>query len=308
MNTQRQYSSRTCVQYNSCITSIRRLYLDRFKLDFSIPDSLSHHSQILQMLLESLSKPTVLNYISAILWKLRQDSSPISLTLQNEYQQYTIQLKEEIERDRIGTQFQLTQKESKSFVLWEDIQRMYASVSSSFDRSNYNSFLNFVILSLYIIHPPVRADYAHMNVFVDESLVPSDFSGNYCILQTNPRFVFQQYKTAKHRGVTVVPIVPELHDILLDWIDINQSDYLLASYVLYTQSYKPFSESTLCKRITSIFLQYIHKPVTVNTLRHSFISFMSQNDQEYDRKKNNAFKMMHSVSMADNYRRMVYLQ
>lgn len=308
MNPTRHYSPRTCIQYNSCITSIRRLYLDRFKLDFSIPDSLVHHSQIFHMLSDSLSKPTVINYISAILWKLRHDSSPISITLQKEYQQYTVQLKEEIERDHIGTQFQLTQKESKSFVLWEDIQSMYSTVSSSFDISNYNSFLNFVILSLYILHPPVRADYANMNVFIDESLVPSDFSGNYCILQTNPRFVFQQYKTAKHKGVTVIPIDPELHDILLDWMDINQSDYLLASYVIYTNSYKPFSESTLCKRITSIFLQHIQKPVTVNTLRHSFISFMSQHDQQYDRKKDNAFKMMHSVSMADNYRRMVYLQ
>lgn len=308
MNPTRQYSSRTCIQYNSCITSIRRLYIDKFKLDFSIPDSLSHHTQILNMLSESLAKPTVLNYISAILWKLRQDSSDISTQLQTQYQQYAIQLKEEIERDRIGKEFHLTQKESKSFVFWEDIQNMYSTVSASFDRSNYNSFLNFVILSLYILHPPVRADYANMKVFIDDSLVPYDFSGNYCVLQTNPRFVFQQYKTAKHNGVTVVPIDPELHDILLDWMDINHSEFLLASFLIYSQSYRPFSESTLCKRVTAIFLQHIQKPVTINTLRHSFISFMSQNDQEYITKQNNASKMMHSVSMADKYRRMVYLQ
>jgi uncharacterized protein YfbU (UPF0304 family) len=260
------------------------------------------------MLSESLAKPTVLNYISAILWKLRQDSSDISTQLQTQYQQYAIQLKEEIERDRIGKEFHLTQKESKSFVFWEDIQNMYSTVSASFDRSNYNSFLNFVILSLYILHPPVRADYANMKVFIDDSLVPYDFSGNYCVLQTNPRFVFQQYKTAKHNGVTVVPIDPELHDILLDWMDINHSEFLLASFLIYSQSYRPFSESTLCKRVTAIFLQHIQKPVTINTLRHSFISFMSQNDQEYITKQNNASKMMHSVSMADKYRRMVYLQ
>jgi hypothetical protein len=35
---------------------------------------------------------------------------------------------------------------------------------------------------------------------------------------------------------------------------------------------------------------------------------MSKHDQEQTNKQNNANKMMHSLSMADKYRRMVYLE
>jgi hypothetical protein len=300
MSDTRTYSSTTCAQYNSCIQSFQRIFADTQSTDFTIPHSLHNDSLILELLLAIHSKPTVLNYISAFLWKLRQlpsDNSPLISV----YQSHSARIKEEILHDRAGTQFDLTQKESNSFLIWEDILSFYSLLSTSFDKSNFHSFQDFVIISLYVLHPPVRADYAHMRVFIDDSLIPSDFSDNYCVLQTNPRFVFQQYKTAKHKGVTTIPIDPELHDILSDFIDSFPSSFLLSS-----QSVKPLSESALCKRISSIFLRFAHKPVTINTLRHSFISFMSRNDQDFLRKQDNANKMMHSLSMADNYRRIVY--
>jgi integrase len=302
----KQYSTVTTNQYNSCITSIRRIYIDTLKQDFTIPQSLQNHKQIYDLLSNVHKKPTIMNYLSAILWKLRKDH-PDTSDLQQSYHEYAKQLKAEIEREKIGKEFDLTDKEIKSFMLWEDILTIYQTVSSSLDRQNYNSFLDFVILSLYIIHPPVRADYANMRIFIDESSVPDNFTENYCVLQTNPRFVFQQYKNSKHKGNTVISIDPELHDILLDWIEINPSDYLLSSYVISKNIYKPFTETTLCKRITSIFMKYSNTPVTINTLRHSFISFISKHDQLVDIKKENANKMMHSLSMADKYRRMVYI-
>jgi integrase len=190
---------------------------------------------------------------------------------------------------------------------WEDILKTYTTISINVSKSNYNTFMDFVIVSLYVLHPPVRADYANMKFFIDDSFVPVNESENYCVLQTNPRFVFNKYKTAKHNGTTVIHIESELHDILLDWAEINTSNYLLSSYTQYKNEFKPFSENTLSKRITSIFMKFADVPVTINTLRHSFVSFMSKNDQEYTQKQNNAAKMMHSISMADKYRRMVYL-
>jgi integrase len=242
------------------------------------------------------------------LWKLRQFDTDVSQSIQVDYQKHGKNIKEEMERSLIGKEFELTEKEKKTFMLWEDIQKIYSEISRTVDRTNYNSFMDYVVISLYVLHPPVRADYANMRIFIDESHIEKNIEENYCVLQTNPRFVFQQYKTAKDKGITVVPMDNELHNILLDWIEINPSDYLLSSYVISKKIYKPFTETTLCKRITAIFLKYSDTPVTINTLRHSFISFMSRYDQEYDKKRANADKMMHSMAMADKYRRMVYIQ
>jgi hypothetical protein len=283
------------------------LYLDNNTTDFVIPDSLKDSDKILSLLSKNYKNSTIINFISSILWKLREIDTDESRTIQEDYQNRNKRIKEEIERDMTGKEYELTEKEKKSFMLWEKIQEIYDKIAQTFDPTNYNSFMDFVIVSLYILHPPVRADYADMRLFIDDSHVPDDIKENYCVLHDNPRFVFQQYKTAKDKGITIVPIDDELHDILLDWAKINPSDYLLASYVNSRKIFKPVTENNLCKRIPAIFMRFSKTPVTINTLRHSFISFMSRYDQMYEQKKTNAERMMHSVGMADKYRRMVYL-
>jgi hypothetical protein len=308
MSADREYSAKTSAQYKSCITSLCRIYTDSLKKEFSFPHSVQDPDQIMSLLIPKYKKGTVRNYISAILWKLRTEHPDNFLELQQSYTKHGLLLKEETQREMSGREFELTEKEMKSFMYWEDILEVYSKVSQSLVRTNYDSFLEFVILSLYILHPPVRADYANMRIFIDDSLLPKRITDNYCVLQTNPRFVFQQYKNAKCHGTTIIPIDPELHNILLDWMDVNESDYLLSSYVPSKRAFLPLSENALTKRIISIFNQRAKKPVSINTLRHSFISFVTKNDQDYYAKQDNASKMMHSTYMAEKYRRMVYLK
>ena len=301
------YSAKTVVQYNSCITSIRRLYLDKVKDEFVIPTTFQDSDTIMKLLLETYKKTTTMNFVSAILWKLREIDTDVARDIMPLYHEQAKLLKADIERDKIGKECELTEKEKKSFMLWEDVQQVYANIAHGLNQKDYNSFLDFVVVSLYVIHPPVRADYEHMRVFVDESHVPDDIKGNYCVLHDDPRFVFQEYKNAKYKGTTVIPIEKELHDILLAWVELNKSEYLLSSYFPSSKKYKPFSDATLSQRVTQIFMSHAKRPVSINTLRHSFISYMARHDQEYTKKCDNAEKMMHSVAMADQYRRMVYL-
>lgn len=306
------YSDLTCIRYNHALSSIKNLYETTFRTEYHYPTTLHEHSdQIMEMLSQKYQESTLVNFVSAVLWSVNQlDRSQYPEEFVNDtcdkYRVHGKRLKDSIDQQRAGREFQLTEKEQKSFMIWEDILQLYETISKQIDLTRYSSFLDYVILSLYILQPPVRADYANMNMFIEDSFIPDDFSENYCVLQTNPRFVFHKYKTAKHRGTTVVPMDDRLHDILIQWAHINTSDFLLSSIVQSTQTFKVMTENTLSKRLTSIFLTYSKKPVTINTLRHSFISFMSKYDQEYDKKCNNADKMMHSLSMADRYRRLVY--
>lgn len=308
-----ELSDLTCLRYNQALASIYRLYKDTYNEDFKHPDTFYEHSdKIMECLHKTYQKSTINNFISAILWNSKKISSHSDPTIiqriQSIYREYGKSLKEEIERNKIGKEFDLTEKEKKSFMLWEDILNIRDHMLKSLDVSNYDQFLDFVIVSLYTIHPPVRADYANMKVFIEEAYVPHNYTENHCILQTNPRFVFHKYKTAKHRGTTIIPIDPQLSDILMDWISIhNPSDYLLPVHIVSKNEYKPMSENTLSKKIPDLFVKYGGNPVTINTLRHSFLSFMSKHDQEHQKKLDNANKMMHSLTMADKYRRMVYL-
>lgn len=301
-------------QYNYALGSIYRIYEDEYHTKFVNPQTFSTDSEkIMTYLYKTYKKGTIINFISAILWHMNNIESthdPVLIErIRTIYREYGTKIKADIDREKIGKEFELTEKEQKSFMIWEDILQIYEKMTNELDRSNYSQMLDYVIISLYVLHPPVRADYANMRLFIDDEHIPDGYEDNYCVIQPNPRFVFQKYKNAKHRGVTIIPIEPELYSILLDWIyELNPSDWLLPTRLVSSHTFKPMSENALVKRIPEIFIRHGGKPVTVNTLRHSFVSFLSKHDQEYNRKLANADKMMHSVDMATKYRRMVYLQ
>jgi len=250
---------------------------------------------------------TINNFISAVLWDLSHIHDQPVDDIRILYQNHGKTIKSEIERLKLGHEFELTEREQKSFMKWEDVLHVYQNLLSHLDPTSFQSFLDFVIVSLYVLQFPVRADYAYMKVFIDDSFVPLNYTDNFCVLQTNPRFVFHKYKTAKHKGVTIIPIDPVLHDILLDWMELNPTEYLLASYMITKNQYKIFTENTLCKRITTIFKKHSNIPVTINTLRHSYLSYRAHCDHDVlDRKTDTAHKMMHSTAMAEKYQRTVY--
>jgi len=258
MNNTNDYSNLTIIRYNQAITSIKRLYEDEFKTEFKNPDTFKTDSKnILYTLRKVYNISTLTNFISAILWNLLKlshnyDEDYID-SICTIYRTYGTEIKEEIERSKIGKEFDLTEKEKKSFMIWENILKVKDTILQNLDKNNHNNFLDFVIVSLYTLHPPVRADYANMKVFLDDSSIPSNYPENYLVLQTNPRFVFNKYKTAKHRGTVIIHIDTELLDILIDWFNINPTEYLLASYIKSSNTYKIFTEKTLCRRISLIF-------------------------------------------------------
>jgi hypothetical protein len=144
----------------------------------------------MHLLSSRYQQSTIVNFISAILWNMNKLDRTLYPTqyineISEMYRQYGKNIKEDIERSKIGKEFQLTDHEQKSFMIWEDILHIYSKVSSQINRSNYNDFMDFVILSLYILHPPVRADYANMKMFIEDSFIPENYSENYCVLQTN---------------------------------------------------------------------------------------------------------------------------
>ncbi len=306
------YSDHTIIRYNQAITSLRRIYEDTFKKQIKLPEDLEKDSdKIIEVLKLKYELPTLINFISAILWYLSSISDSYSIEYINNikdiYRDHGKNIKDTIETSKIGKEFELTEREKKTFIKWEEVLQMYEDMKKNLNKSDYNNFLEFVIISLYVIHPPARADYANMKVFIDDSLIPPNYSDNYCVLQTNPRFVFNKYKNVKHKGISIVKLEPELHDILLDWMQINASDYLLASYFKGKKEYNVITEGTLCRRISLIFKKYTKIPASINTLRHSCISYMSKQEIEtYYKRKDIANKMMHSTNMAEKYRRIVY--
>lgn len=309
------YSSHTLKRYKQVARLIPPLYESTFHKTFKFPETFDEDfDHIIQMLTDKYMASTLPNCIAGIIWSLEtfdhkgEYDRTFIQSITDKYKLVNSKLIADSFKVSLSTDKVLSEREQKTYQSWNDIMVMYRRMAIQLDRSNFTSFLEFVIISLYILHPPVRADYAGMKVFVDDSYVPTETQDNYCVLQTNPRFVFNQYKTSKRYGKTVIPITEELHHILLDWMDINPTDDLLVSHVHSRQGFKPFTETTLCHRIPLIFKKYTNVPSTINTMRHSYLSHVATSDTTLESmltKKGNSQNMMHSMVMADGYQRAV---
>ena len=309
------YSEHTIKRYKQVVRLIPPLYESTFHTPFTFPETLNEDfDNIVQMLTNKYMASTLPNCIAGIIWSLdtfdhKEDYDYRFIqSIQEKYQLINSKLIADSFKRSLSTDKVLSEREQKTYQNWDAITQMYHIMAKKLDKLNFTSFLEFVIISLYVLHPPVRADYAGMKVFIDDSYVPVDSQENYCVLQTNPRFVFNQYKTSKRYGQTVIPMNDELHDILLDWMSINPTDDLLVSYIHSKQEYKSFTETTLSHRIPLIFKKYTEIPSTINTMRHSYISHVTASDTTLANmltKKGNSEKMMHSMVMAEGYQRTI---
>jgi hypothetical protein len=310
-----EYSKHTIKRYQQVIKLIPILYEEKYTETFKNPETYNEKfDKIIQMLTEKYKTSTLPNCISGIIWNLDllyKDSTYDKSYITSIKDKYTL-LNSKLISDNFKISFSnnktLSEREEKTFQKWEDIINMYDIMRINLDKNNFNSFLEFVIISLYVLHPPVRADYANMKVFIDDSFVPTNYKENYCVIQTNPRFVFNKYKTSKKYGTKIINMNDELHNIILDWVNINTSEYLLTSYIQYKNEFKPFTEETLSHRIPLIFKKYTGIPSTINTMRHSYITHMNKSNLDIDTlltNKNTSEKMMHSLVMADGYKRIV---
>ena len=323
ITTIRDMSETTINNYKRYMKSLPNKYNTYYKTTgkiFSYPSTLINCPiEVFTMLNSCYKTTTVVSALSSIIWSLRTSVNnkeagvePLDIYIYILLQRQSFDKRQEYEVETGG---KLTDKEQKNFINWETVLETRNKMEEALDVTNFSDMIDFVIIALYTYNPPTRADYANMRVFVFDEDVPTDFKDNYCIVcGPSPRFVFWKYKTASGSEPTINSIPSPLIDILLTWLEINTSNYLLVSRVGSgsgsgagdTFTYKPMEENTLCMRIRNIFKRWTGKAASINTLRHAFISHNSRNDQIIKEKEENARRMMHSTSMADKYRRYVY--
>ena len=106
------------------------------------------------------------------------------------------------------------------------------------------------------------------------------------------KLYFNKYKTSDSYGLTIVDVPKELDEILKKWLKINPSEYVLIS-----TNYKPLSSSQITRNLNKIF----GKKVSVNMLRHIFLTNYYKDTPKLTEMKNVATKMGHNISTALEY-------
>lgn len=206
------------------------------------------------------------SYINAILNHLRLLKADVSAY---ERESKRLQL---IRREKSKSQT-LPQAKMDEMLPWPEVLALK-------DKAKELNDEDYLIYLFYTAIPPKRADFCNLKIFPRDAKRP----GNYIIAGKKYRLVLQDYKTSKTFGKQVFPLPDEIKE------QIQKLDAIL-----------PMTENNLSKRVSSIFKKLSGKEMSINLLRHSFITHFLQTKRSIKEKEAMALQMLHSKDLQERY-------
>ena len=282
----------TKITSNTYINCLKRL--DSINIDYSIN---CDENQLIDQMInlknfkngKNISSKTTRLYLSAILWH-HKDTNIIFTNIHNYISKINKTDKE------IYANNSLNDKELEKFIAWEDILSVYQKLILNKHKSQMH-FKKCITIALYTMFPPRRLkDYASMIVI--KNSICDDNINNFFVIDEF-KFIFNNYKTYKTYGKQQFEISNELLHILNEYID---------TYKLINKKLLGHTENDLSEKIKNIFIHFCNKSVTVNTLRHVYISHLFNNGELSWTKQQTdiANKMAHSKNMQqDVYKKKI---
>ena len=163
------------------------------------------------------------------------------------------------------------------------------------DSKEFNYLTNYLIVSLYTLLPPIRLDYI-MKVIDKES--QDNDKHNFLLNKSRntKMFIINEYKSSKSYGKIKIKIPPELNSIINLYLKFHKDK---DNFILNSRG-SGVTANNLGKMITNAFSKYINKKITLNLLRHIYISENVTLAKDSEDSKL-ASKMGHSTAMQQKY-------
>lgn len=193
---------------------------------------------------------------------------------------------------------QKSKTQDENWISWDSVIKRYQSFEKEvvplwrlsgeeLSKANYNKLKMFVLLSCYVLLAPRRSlDYTAFKIRnINEA------KDNY---MKGKKFIFNNYKTAKTYGTNEVEISPKLYSIIKKWIAMNPSEYLITGN---NDRHKAISAPQLTNMLNTFF----DKRVSVNMLRHSFLTHIYKDMPDLKEMKERASNMGHDIETAISY-------
>ena len=173
---------------------------------------------------------------------------------------------------------------------WTDILEIYLKLKANYKLSKSNH-MRYVLLSLYVLIPPRRLlDYTLMHIADNNDIINTNNELNYYI-PNKKTFIFNNYKTKKFYGQQTI-IIPNILANILD-------EYILKYKI--TGSLFNKKKTTLRACLTSIFYTFSDRKLSVNILRHSYITYMKDTGRLNGLERVISTAMAHTIDTQISY-------
>lgn len=178
--------------------------------------------------------------------------------------------------------------------LWQEVNTLFTKKNPTED--NIFKLQRFVVLSLFVLNPPRRImDYVDFKIKnIDEK------TDNY-MDEKRKVFVFNSFKNSNTKGQQIVEINPNLFAIMKQWkkIQLNRGSEWLINPKGRTTKASNLNFRTI---LSGCFDSKLG--ISVNILRHSYLTWLFGDQPSLREKEKLAEQMGHSIEHQELYRRI----
>jgi hypothetical protein len=188
-----------------------------------------------------------------------------------------------------------TEKETENWIDWKDIL-LKTKMVAPFENVSQEQ----VLTQMYTLIPPVRLDYDHIEIVKH----PNVGSANYIQIKNKQKIklVLKEYKTSETYGAMELDLPVKLCKIINAYLaSVPNKKFLFSPKGSLDKPFK--SADTFGKYLRETFKGIFDKNISVDQLRHSYITYIRRKDLSKDKKQKIAKTMGHSLEMQEDYRK-----
>ena len=216
--------------------------------------------------------------------------SPLQLTLYPDVKLFKDEMiKRRVEYKKIDTAQEPTDRQKEKFIPWDDIIELRGHYWAGMSETER------LLISLYTMVPPARADYTPMRIVTRKPKKLEDGT-NYLVLRpTTGHFLFHAFKTHKNMGDQYVAVPKNLLKVIRDNVKEGQT-YLLE------HAGKPWTEAQLGDGVRKIFQRYLDMDTGISMIRHAYATNIHAGEKSIKENEKIAKSMFHSAPLSQAYR------
>jgi len=198
-------------------------------------------------------------------------------------------IKRRVEYKKIDTAQEPTERQKAKFIPWDDIIELRGHYWGGMTNTEQ------LLISLYTMIPPARADYTPMKIVGRKPKKPED-GFNYLVLRPkSAHFLFHAFKNHKTIGDRYVAVPNKLLKVIQENVT-PDSKYLLE------HDGKPWTEAQLGDGVRKIFQRYLDMDTGISMIRHAYATNIHAGEKSIKDNEKIAHSMMHSPDMSQAYR------